>query len=151
MLSAACRIGGLVAEAPTDHVDALSTFGRSYGMAFQVVDDVLDLVSTEAALGKPAGHDLQEGVYTLPVLYSLDGPDGNELRELLSFPLDEPTRHKALAIVRDGEGIPRSIEAARGYAAEGRDALGELPPSTGVIGLTAAADYLLDTVETAAA
>jgi heptaprenyl diphosphate synthase len=151
LLSAACRIGGLVADAPDDHVEALSVFGHSYGMAFQLVDDVLDLISTEEKLGKPAGHDLEEGVYTLPVLHSLAGPDREELQELLSPNLEEPARRKALVIVRAGDGIPLTIESARAYAAEGREALGQLPASPGVVGLTAAADYLLDTVETAAA
>jgi heptaprenyl diphosphate synthase len=151
LLAAACRIGGIVAEAPASHIDALTTFGRSYGMAFQLVDDVLDLVATEEQLGKPSGHDLEEGVYTLPVLRTLAGPDGDELRELLTPSLDEPARHKALAIVRNGDGIPSTIDAARAFAAEGRLALQELPPSPGVTGLGAAADYLLDSVETAAA
>ena len=69
LLGASCRIGGIVAGVPRDHVEALTTFGHSYGMAFQIVDDVLDLVSNESDLGKPAGHDIEEGIYTLPVLF----------------------------------------------------------------------------------
>ena len=151
LLAAACRIGALVAEAPESHVEALTTFGRSYGMAFQLVDDVLDLVATEEQLGKPAGHDLEEGVYTLPVLHTLASPNGAELRELLEPPLDSPSRHKALDLVRAGDGITVTIEAARSQANEGRAALEQLPPSPGVTGLSAAADYLLSSVEAAAA
>jgi heptaprenyl diphosphate synthase len=151
LLSAACRIGGIVAEAPHWQIDALTAFGRSYGMAFQLVDDVLDLVATDEQLGKPAGHDLEEGVYTLPVLHTLAGPDGDELRELLGSPLEEPTRRKALDIVRNGDGIGCAIDAARAHAAEGRTILEGLPPSPGVTGLSAAADYLLRSVEAAAA
>jgi heptaprenyl diphosphate synthase len=150
LLAAACRIGALVSEAPESHVEALTTFGRSYGMAFQLVDDVLDLVASEEQLGKPAGHDLEEGVYTLPVLHTLASGDGDELRELLAPPLDEPARQKALDLVRAGEGIRVTIEAARSQAGTGREALAELPPSPGVTGLGAAADYLLSSVEAAA-
>ncbi len=150
LLGASCRIGGIVAELPGEHTDAVTTFGHSYGMAFQVVDDVLDLVSTEADLGKPAGHDLEEGVYTLPVILTLESERGPELRELLGGPVDAATRDKAIAIVRDGSGIPAAIDIARGYADAARDALRALPPSPGVTGLTAAADYLLDSVEAAA-
>jgi heptaprenyl diphosphate synthase len=150
LLAAACRIGALVSEAPDSHVEALTTFGRSYGMAFQLVDDVLDLVATEEQLGKPAGHDLEEGVYTLPVLHTLASADGDELRELLSPPLDEPARQKALDLVRSGDGIRVTIEAARSQAGTGREALAQLPPSPGVTGLGAAADYLLSSVEAAA-
>ena len=151
LLAASCRIGGLVAELPREHTDALTTFGYSYGMAFQIVDDVLDLVSTEAEMGKPTGHDLEEGVYTLPVLLTLAGPDGGDLRALLGGPVDPATRDAAAAIVRDGDGIDQAIERARAYADSGRAALAVLPESPGVVGLTAAADYLLDSVEAAAA
>ncbi len=150
LLAAACRIGALVDGAPESHVEALTVFGRSYGMAFQLVDDVLDLVATEEQLGKPAGHDLEEGVYTLPVLHTLAGSEGEELRELLSPPLDDPARAKALDLVRSGDGVAVTIAAARSQASDGRAALGELPPSPGVTGLRAAADYLLDSVEAAA-
>ena len=150
LLAASCRIGGLVADLPRDHTEALTTFGYSYGMAFQIVDDVLDLVSTEAEMGKPTGHDLEEGVYTLPVLFTLDGPTGGDLRPLLGGPVDAAARDEAAAIVRDGDGIGRAILRARAYADAGRDALAVLPDSPGVVGLTAAADYLLDSVEAAA-
>ena len=150
LLAAACRIGGLVTGLPREHTDALTTFGYSYGMAFQIVDDVLDLVSTEAEMGKPTGHDLEEGVYTLPVLLTLAGPEGAELRSLLGGPVDVIARDTAAAIVRDGSGIEQAISRARGYADTGRIALEILPESPGVVGLTAAADYLLDSVEAAA-
>jgi heptaprenyl diphosphate synthase len=151
LLGAACRIGGIVAELPSAHVAALSTFGTSYGMAFQLVDDVLDLVSTEEALGKPAGHDLEEGVYTLPVLYTLEGPHGAELRSALGHPPDVATRDRAIEMIREGDGVDRTIAEARAFAEAGRAALAGLPESPGVTGLSAAADYLVDSVEAAAA
>lgn len=151
LLASSCRIGGLVAGVPRDNVEALTTFGHSYGMAFQIVDDVLDLVASEAQLGKPAGHDLEEGVYTLPVLLTLDGPNGAELRSLLGGPVDPTQRDRAAELVRDGDGIERAIRQATGYADRGRAALSTLPASPGVTGLKAAADYLLDNVRAAAA
>src|SRR4051794_38218722 len=83
LFATACRIGGLVADLPRPHIDALTAFGEGYGMAFQIVDDVLDLVATEDELGKPAGHDLVEGVYTLPVLRTLRADGAAGLREQL--------------------------------------------------------------------
>lgn len=151
LLASSCRIGGLVAELPRDQVDALTSFGHSYGMAFQIVDDVLDLVASEAEMGKPVGHDIEEGVYTLPVLLTLAGPHGAELTALLGGPVDPDQRDRAAAIVRDGSGITEAIARANAYAAEGRAALSMLPDSPGVVGLSAAADYLLDSVEAAAA
>lgn len=151
LLATSCRIGGIVSGIPSEHKDALTTFGHSYGMAFQIVDDVLDLVASETDLGKPAGHDLEEGIYTLPVLHALDGPHGTELRTLLGGPVDDQARDRAAAIVRDGEGIPLAIRTAGEFADKGREALKTLPESPGVRGLWAAADYLLDSVEAAAA
>ena len=161
LLASSCRIGGIVAELPREHTDALTDFGLSYGMAFQLVDDVLDLVATEATLGKPAGHDLEEGVYTLPVILTLASERGAELRSLLggallsdgrdSVPLDDVSRRRAIDIVRDGDGIAATIARARAFADQGRAALDRLPDSPGVTGLSAAADYLLDNVEAAAA
>jgi heptaprenyl diphosphate synthase len=162
LLATSCRIGGIVADLPREHTDALTDFGRSYGMAFQLVDDVLDLVATEAELGKPAGHDLEEGVYTLPVILTLASAAGADLRPLLGgsrrpddgydgASLDDVARRRAIDIVRDGDGIATTIARARDYADQGRAALDRLPASPGVTGLSAAADYLLDNVEAAAA
>lgn len=150
LLAASCRIGGLVADLPRDQIDALTSFGHSYGMAFQIVDDVLDLVASEEDMGKPVGHDIEEGVYTLPVLFTLDGDHGNELRALLGGAVEPDQRDRAAAMVRDGDGIERAIERASEYASRGRTALAMLPSSPGVVGLSAAADYLLDSVEAAA-
>ncbi len=151
LLAASCRIGSIVTELPDDQRAALTDFGHSYGMAFQIVDDVLDLVSTEADLGKPTGHDLEEGVYTLPVILALLTGHGQDLRALLGGPLDTASRDKAIDIVRDSVGIPESIRRAREYAATAASSLEVLPDSPGVRGLRAAADYLLEQVELAAA
>jgi len=58
LLPASCRVGAIVAELPAALTEALSEFGHSYGMAFQIIDDILDVISSDDELGKPAGHDL---------------------------------------------------------------------------------------------
>src|SRR5680860_638547 len=79
LFATSCRIGGMVAGVSPSALEALTSFGHHLGMGFQIVDDVLDLTGTDASLGKPAGQDLTEGVYTLPVIYALDR--SAELRE----------------------------------------------------------------------
>jgi octaprenyl-diphosphate synthase len=69
--------------APQAHREALATFGREYGMAFQMQDDLLDLAADEATLGKPVGGDLREGKATFPLLHLLQGPHGDEVRDVL--------------------------------------------------------------------
>src|ERR671913_115280 len=143
LYSTACRIGGLVAGFPRHHIDALTGFGLHYGMAFQVVDDVLDVVATADELGKPAGHDMAEGIYNLPVLRTMPGPDGDELRGLLGAPLDPQARARALELVRRGDGVPQPIPPARRSAAAPHHALDPLPPSPACDALGAAARHLL--------
>ena len=63
LFATACRVGGIVGELPRHHIDQLTEFGHRYGMAFQIVDDVLDVIATDEQLGKPAGHDIAEGIY----------------------------------------------------------------------------------------
>ena len=116
LFATACRIGAIVAGLPRPRIDALTAFGDDYGMAFQIVDDVLDVVATEEELGKPAGHDLVEGVYTLPVLRTLAAPDGEGLRTMLGRPLDEHELDAARSLVRSNGAVAASLDVARAYA-----------------------------------
>ena len=145
LFATACRIGALVAEAPRDEVDALTEFGFRFGLAFQVVDDILDVVATDEELGKPAGHDIAEGVYTLPVLHTLagDAAEAGELRSLLGGPLEPEAQARALALVRAGDGVVAAAERARGYVAGAVGALEALPPSPGGDALAAGARHLV--------
>jgi heptaprenyl diphosphate synthase len=85
LLATSCRIGAITGGLDRPAVEALTAYGRHAGMVFQIVDDVLDLTASEEELGKPAGQDLAEGIYTLPVIYALRESD--ELRDLLGGPL----------------------------------------------------------------
>jgi geranylgeranyl pyrophosphate synthase len=93
-------------------------------MVFQIVDDIHDLVLSDEELGKPAGNDLVEGVYTLPVLRALAVPEaGDELRSLLGGRLARPEADKARAIVRASGGVEAAIAVGRGYADQAAAAL----------------------------
>jgi heptaprenyl diphosphate synthase len=117
LLATSARIGALAAELPRNHVDALTNFARSFGMAFQIRDDLLDIMGTDEELGKPAGNDLVEGVYTLPVIYALREPGvGDELASLLGGPIDTPERDKARDLVRSSEGVELAEQAGRDWA-----------------------------------
>jgi heptaprenyl diphosphate synthase len=130
LMSAACRIGGLTAGASRAEIDALTDYGRAFGMVFQIVDDVLDLVGTEESLGKPAGHDMEEGVYTLPVIRALATPEaGEDLRAILGGRLDAPERDKARSIVRATGGIPAALGVARRWADTAASATEVLGPA----------------------
>ena len=87
---------------------ALSTYGREYGLAFQMQDDLLDLMGDEATIGKPVGGDLREGKVTLPVLYLLEGESGDEVRAILERRAAEAGRRDAGTRPGDGPGHLRA-------------------------------------------
>ena len=148
LLAAACRIGGIVGGLDQDTIDKLTTFGRSYGMAFQVVDDILDLTATDEELGKPAGNDTIEGVYTLPVIRAMQNPVvGADLRELLGRPIDTTARDAARELVKQSGELKTAHEDARRYANEANDSLRSFANTAGGAALKAAADHLVARVE----
>ncbi len=150
LFAAACRIGGLVGGLPAPEVDALTSFGRAYGMVFQIADDVLDITATDEQLGKPAGHDLVEGVYTLPVILTLTagGAPADELADLLGRPLDHAEVDKAIAIVRSNGGVPGALAEGRRFAAAATEAIAPLAPSEARDTLAASPAHLLEGLPT---
>jgi heptaprenyl diphosphate synthase len=126
LFATSCRIGGMVSGVGDATLDALTRFGRHLGMCFQIVDDVLDLASTDDALGKHAGQDLLEGIYTLPVIYMVR--ESEELRDLLGGPLDpeqlDAARTLALGPLAAGStAVDVALGVARDHAVKARDAL----------------------------
>lgn len=148
LMSTSCRIGGLAANAPREQVDALTTFGHAFGITFQIWDDILDVIGMEESLGKPAGHDLVEGVYTLPVIRALAVPSiGDELRDLLGARLDTPARDKARDMVRSTDAVLASVVVARHYADEAAAALSALGDGPCVRSLAGLGHRLVDALE----
>ena len=124
LMATAARIGGLTSGAPRPFVDALTEYGYSVGMTFQIWDDVRDLVATEDDLGKPAGHDMVEGTYTLPVLRALAVPGiGDDLSALLGSPLDAPCLDKARDLVLSTPAVESSVATGREWANRAAEAL----------------------------
>ncbi|MEO2155010.1 MAG: polyprenyl synthetase family protein, partial [Acidimicrobiales bacterium] len=132
---------------PDDIVDAVTDFGHNYGMAFQLVDDLLDVTATDEQLGKPAGNDLVEGTYTLPVIRTLAGPTGAELRDLLGGPIDAATRDRARNLIRTDAAIAATRETAMGYLSTARSSLDVLPANPAVTAMGSTCDLLLGRLE----
>jgi len=153
LLATACRIGGIVADLDRDDIDRLTAFGHSYGMAFQIVDDVLDVVATDDQLGKPAGHDLVEGVYTLPVIRTLadDGEGADKLRRVLGSPLSPDELDIARDIIRSNGAVDAALTTARSFAHEAQDAVAAFGTSEGAEAMNRACDHLLASVDAARA
>ncbi len=144
LMSTSCRIGALTSGARRDEVDAFTRFGHAFGMAFQIRDDMLDVIADDGELGKPPGQDLAEGVYTLPVLLALRDPDaGPELRTLLGQPLGLPEREKARSIVSESKAVGTTVAVARLHIADALAATEGIDPPHVADGLARLATSLL--------
>ncbi len=152
LMSSACRVGALTGGRDAVATEALTSYGHSFGMVFQIRDDVLDLLSCgDDALGKPAGQDLAEGIYTLPVLFALHDPvTGPELAALLGEPLEEPEREKARELVTATDAIERAVEHGSAWAAMAVEALDGLSADLRE-GFSSLVSAVLDDVRTASA
>jgi geranylgeranyl pyrophosphate synthase len=130
LMATASRIGAMVSNVSAASLDALTQFGHHLGMCFQVVDDVLDVTRTGAELGKPAGNDVHEGVYTLPVIYAVDRSE--ELRDLLGRKLEWEQVTRAVELIGTPDVIDASMTVARTHATKASEALAgatELDPA----------------------
>ncbi|MCA1691917.1 MAG: polyprenyl synthetase family protein, partial [Actinobacteria bacterium] len=124
LMSTACRIGGITAGLDRPSIDSVTRYGERVGMVFQIVDDILDVVATEEQLGKPAGNDLVEGVYTLPVIRALASADtADTLRRLLRRHIEPDAVAEARALIRSNGAVPAALDVARGYAEQAAEVL----------------------------
>lgn len=127
-----CRVGALMAGVADRHVETLASYGRDLGVAFQLVDDVLDVVSDEKTLGKSPATDMRGGIYTLPAIHTLaqGDPDASRLRAILARrdPLEEELE-EALGILRHNGSIPYTVCAALSLLHKAQGRLECLPDS----------------------
>ncbi|CCO06988.1 polyprenyl synthetase family protein [Desulforamulus hydrothermalis] len=129
LIAASCQLGAVAAGAPVQDRQRLRRFGHQLGMAFQITDDVLDMVADQSLLGKPLGGDLRQGILTMPVLYSLEkSPQRRRLRELVEIPNKTDDQVKeAIDIIKEAGGIEFSFEVARRYIDKAKNNLALLP------------------------
>lgn len=149
-LYAACSQGAaLLADAEPEHVAALGAFGTNLGMAFQITDDVLDLVGDEADFGKTVGRDLLEGMPTLPMIYAVEERDGSgaELEARILAPAKTESDMRALlAEIRGSSGPERARQRALAFHDAAVRALDRLPARPDRDALREAADFVVSRV-----
>jgi geranylgeranyl pyrophosphate synthase len=123
-----CETGGILGEGEPGAVSALRRYGRALGIAFQIKDDILDLVGDAAALGKPVGSDLRQGVVTLPLIYLRDEVPPAALEA--AFTADgarEEAIQEIASFARSSAAIERSYEDARHLVDEAIQELASVP------------------------
>jgi octaprenyl-diphosphate synthase len=128
LFAAACRIGAVVAARPKVEEEALDTFGMNLGIAFQLIDDVLDYSAKQAALGKAIGDDFREGKITLPVILAFRRGDEEERafwrKTLETLDQQDGDLDRALRLLTKHGALTDTVERARHYGHIARDALG---------------------------
>jgi heptaprenyl diphosphate synthase len=146
LFSLACECGALLGGGGKSEAFHLSQFGRRFGVAFQIMDDIFDFVRPEALAGKAPGKDLEQGRVTLPLIYALPElpPDHPAHRIMQRKPFTADELHETVRTVAASDGMLRSYSRARQVALEAVDFLSKLPDSPHRAALEAMAHYIID-------
>ena len=148
LFASSAECGAWAAGGTALKVNAVRDFGLNYGIAFQMQDDLLDVTSTEAALGKPVGNDLQEKKMTIPVILALDGADRKFRADLERFYAeDDTTRERideVIAAIAAHGGVERTQAAITEYLERAKASLAPLGNAPTRAELVAIADTLLN-------
>ena len=146
-LFSACAHLGAISAGAGEAVEArLGEYAWNLGIAFQLVDDILDFTSREKILGKPVGNDLREGKVTLPLIYALETADAEE-RKLVETVLadgnyDQVPFSKILHILNRHRGVERAQERAESFTEKARAIIAEFPESPYQRALAAVTDLV---------
>jgi geranylgeranyl pyrophosphate synthase len=140
LFTAATEGGAVLSQAPENEVAALKSYGHNLGMAFQIVDDILDFTSDERQLGKPVGSDLRQGTYTLPVFYFIEqDARGSKIVDLANENIDA-----LVDAIHNSPAITASKAEARRFAQTAKDALAIFPDNEYRRALFELAAYVVD-------
>jgi geranylgeranyl pyrophosphate synthase len=144
LFSTACEGGAVVASEPELYIEALRDYGYNFGMAFQVVDDILDYAGDPEAMGKPVGSDLMQGTLTLPSFLLMERmPGENPVTRYFEQPSDA-VLIDAVAAIKDSGSLDESFEMARDFSRRSMDALSVLPDNADRQTLAELAAYILE-------
>ncbi len=144
LFAASTEAGALLSEAPAPTVEALRAYGYHLGMAFQILDDILDFTGDEKELGKPVGSDLRQGTVTLPLLLFLET---HPLVDILPSIFNEPDGREEktqtlIDMVRNSTAITSARDEAERFTAESKRAIQGLPANKHRQAMLDLADYL---------
>ncbi|MBI5185995.1 MAG: polyprenyl synthetase family protein [Nitrospinae bacterium] len=148
LIASSCQAGAIIGKAPEETESALFRYGDQIGMAFQLIDDLLDYISEEEKLGKPARNDLREGHITLPLIRLLARAGEKEKKMIKGIvSSDEGIMDgaaKVLDLMEKYAVVEYTIEKAREFVREGKKEIAGLPPSIYLDSLFAIADYVVE-------
>lgn len=144
-LSSCCRLGAVAADAVPKQAAAFADFGLNIGIAFQIIDDVLDIIGNEQTMGKSTGSDLTMDTFTLPVIHLLAAADAKDrpvILELLSGSM--PNKEAAIAFLRQYGSLDYAVGRAAEFHRLAVDALAEMEENSAKTALIETADFCLN-------
>jgi len=145
LFSLATESGAILSQAPAKSIEALKDYGYNFGIAFQIVDDILDFIGTEEELGKPVGSDLAQGTLTLPAMLVLERyPEDNPVKRLFQNRDKQENIKMALELVRNSSIVEECYAVASDYAAKACHNLDLLPHGASRRALVELADYVVN-------
>lgn len=142
LIAASCELGALSSGACRDTVNRLFWFGYYVGMSYQIIDDILDFVSTEEKLGKPAGSDLLQGNITLPVLYAMEIPSLRQQIVRVHEHMDAEEMKELIVAITDSDAIERAFHFSERYLQKALDVIKPLPRGQAKTALYNIAKYI---------
>jgi len=145
LTATACELGAYYAGADESAVEALRVYGESAGIAFQIMDDCLDIVGDPRTVGKTLGRDLASGKLTLPTLHCLNHADRSVRSAMTAMVAGDAPCDRGLLrewLLATGS-LDYAVEAAEGYVAEARRKLDVLPPGDAKSSLVAMAEFVI--------
>jgi octaprenyl-diphosphate synthase len=144
-IEAGARVGAYLSKAPPEVMEAMGRYGLNMGIAFQIIDDILDIEGNQETLGKPRGIDFLDGKPTLPMLFAMkDAGKGERIRELfLRRSRDLGGLEEALALIRSTDAVERARAEAKRYTEAAKGELSALPPSRFRDAMEALADVVV--------
>lgn len=147
LLETCCTIGALSSTDNKEHIEALSNFGHSLGMSFQIRDDILDYEGSANLIGKPVGGDIKEKKITLPLIYSLKKVSKNEaarIRKILKNGNDKTKVKEIMQFVRENNGIEYALSVSKEYSEKAKKSLEIFPDSQTKLSMQALVDFVTE-------
>jgi geranylgeranyl pyrophosphate synthase len=145
MFVLATTAAGVISGASEEQIAALETFGHHFGLAFQIIDDILDFTGEQANVGKPVGNDLRNGLITLPTICFLDGhPDDGEIQFAMRGECDPEAYDRLITRIRESDAISCALNEAASLIDTARQALLMFPDTEYRSALIDLANYIIE-------
>ncbi len=145
LFSLATESGAILSQAPEESVKVLEGYGYNIGIAFQIVDDILDFIGTEEEMGKPVGSDLAQGTLTLPAMLLLERyPEDNPVKKFFQNKDKQENIKLVIELIRNSSIVPECYKVASEYCSKACQNLNLLPDNTSRRALIELADYVVN-------